>query len=76
MKEKLSPLVQNVAEIVADRMEEILQCFKPGALITVLVRNPSKPDGTQDFVLSNDSLHNAIKALNQRIDGDSLTGHV
>jgi len=68
--------VQNVAEQVADHMDEILRFFKPGAKITVIVRRPEHPDGRQDFVLSNDTLDEAIAALQQRKTQPTLTGDV
>lgn len=43
-----------VAENVQDCMDEILSNFKPGALITVLVRRPGDPE--QDFCMTSDDL--------------------
>ncbi len=63
-----SSAVQDVSEQVADHMDAILKFFKPGAKITVLVRRPEHADGKQDFVLSNDTIPDAIKALQQRVD--------
>lgn len=68
--------VQNVSEIVADHMDEILACFKPGAKITVLVRRPEKPDGSQDFVLTNDTIDDAIAALQTRKTAPTVEGNV
>lgn len=68
--------VQNVGEFVADRMDEILACFKPGAKITVLVRRPEKPDGSQDFVQTNDTIDDAIVALQTRKTAPTVEGSV
>lgn len=71
-----SPAVQDVSEIAANHMDAILALFKPGAKITVLVRRPEKPDGTQDLVLTNDGIEKAIAALQQRLTTPTLTGEV
>lgn len=63
MAEHPNPLVQAVAEQVAEHMDRILRHFQPGAKITVLVRSPEAPTGDRDFVLSNDQLDLAISAL-------------
>ncbi|AMS41218.1 hypothetical protein AA2016_2290 [Aminobacter aminovorans] len=68
MADQPSPVIQGVAEIVADHMDAILRCFKPGAKITVLVRHPDTPDGRKDFVLSDDDLALAVVAIQQRLD--------
>lgn len=68
--------VQNVSEIVADHMDAILKCFKPGALITVLVRRPDRPDGSQDAVLTNDTIDGAIGALQVRKTAPTTMGDV
>ena len=39
---------------VAEHMEQIQRLFKEGAKITVLVRQPDKPE--QDFLLTDDDL--------------------
>jgi hypothetical protein len=56
-------IVQDASEIVSDHMDAILKCFKPGALITVVVRHPDKPDGSKNMVLTNDTIDGAIEAL-------------
>lgn len=61
-----SHLVQNAAEVVAEHMDAIMTLFKTGAKITVLVRAPDFPDGSRDFVQSNDVLGEAIRALSIR----------
>lgn len=68
--------VQNVSEIVANHMDEILACFKPGAKIMVLVRRPEKPDGSQDFILTNDTIDEAIAALQTRKTAPTVEANV
>lgn len=78
MAEPVPPILQSVVEIVADHMDAILKCFKPGAKITVLVRHPDTPDGRKDFLLSDDDLALAVVALQQRLDpaSQSIRGEV
>lgn len=71
------PAVQNVGEQVSDHMDAILRLFKPGAKITVLVRQPHDAEHKQGFVLTNDSLDDAILALEARKNpSNTLTGEV
>ena len=62
-----------VTEKVADRMDQILTHFKPGAKITVLVRTPGNDEA--DFCPSNDDIVQAIAAL-QRRQAAGQTGEV
>lgn len=55
-----------VGEEVSARMDEILSFFKPGAKITVLVRRPDHADGSQDFMMTNDLIDDAVAALLRR----------
>lgn len=71
-----SQRVQNASEIAAAHMDAILELFKPGAKITVLVRRPEKPDGSQDFILTNDTIDDAIGALQTRKTSPTDTGEV
>lgn len=41
----------------------IQDLFRPGWRATVIVRNPDKPDGTQDFLLTDDNLDEVSAAL-------------
>lgn len=72
----LSPVVQSAGEKVADHMDAIAALFKPGAKITVLVRAPGFPDGSRDFVQTNDTLDEAIAALTLRKTAPTLKGDV
>lgn len=62
--------VQFVSEQVGLHMNDILRYFRTGAKITVLVRRPDVPDHSQDFVLTNDALEDAVTALQRRMDPD------
>lgn len=62
----LPQAVQNVGDEMADHLDAILRLFKPGAKITVVVRRPDAPDHSQDFIQTNDTLDDAIAALERR----------
>lgn len=68
MSEHPSPLVRDVSNEIADYADMILEKFKPGSKITLLVRCPGAPDHSRDFVLTNDALDEAIAALTRRKD--------
>lgn len=55
-----------VADGVAAHLDDIKRLFKPGAKVTVLVRRPEHEDDSQDFVLTDDDLTSAIRALRIR----------
>ncbi|MER9768993.1 hypothetical protein NKJ09_23345 [Mesorhizobium sp. M0189] len=76
MADHPSLIVQNISEQVADHMDAILKFFKPGAKIAVLVRRPEASDGSQDFILTNDTIDDVIAALQQRKTQPTLTGDV
>ena len=50
---------------VAQHMDRILKCFKPGAKITVIVRSPQIP-GDTDFILTSDDLDEVISAIQRQ----------
>jgi hypothetical protein len=60
----VSQLLQEVQHAVARHMDEILAHFKPGALITVIVRTPG--NDRADFCLTNDTMDDAIALLARR----------
>lgn len=72
----LNPKVQSVGEAIADHMDTILTYFKPGAKITVLVRRPEAPDGSRDFIQTNDTIDQAIAALITRQTAPTIEGEV
>ncbi len=53
-----------VQRTVAGRMEQIVDCFKPGVKITVLVRSPGFPN--RDFLMTADDLDEVISAVDRR----------
>ena len=57
--------LQLTTQTVSDHMDRILQCFKPGAKITVIVRSPQIP-GDTDFILTNDDLEEAVTAIRRQ----------
>jgi len=68
--------VQSVGEEIAAHMNEIAALFKPGKKITVLVRTPKHPDGSRDVLITNDTIDDAIAALQTRKTAPTLTGDV
>lgn len=68
--------VQNASEIIADHMDAILACWKPGKKITVIVRSPDFPDGSRDFIQTNDTIDDAITALQLRKTAPTVKGEV
>lgn len=55
-----------LAQLQADmsyHMDKIKRMFKPGAKITVVVRNPALPDA--DVVMGDDDLDKAIEAIRE-----------
>lgn len=50
-----------VQEQMSNHMDAILRLFKPGAKITVVVRNPGYGDA--DVVIGSDDLDEAIRAI-------------
>jgi hypothetical protein len=59
----VGPLAR-VGDEISDHMDAIMQLFKPGAKITVIVRRPGQPG--QDFIMSDDELEEAIACLRRR----------
>ncbi len=69
MASDLNSKLARIRPIVGSHLDDILSLFAIGAKITVLVRQPDHPDGTRDFVMTDEpNLEDAIKALNQRTD--------
>lgn len=63
---KRPPLVEATGEYVMDCMDGILARFKPGAKITVVVRQPDFLDGSRDMVVTTDEIESVINALRIR----------
>lgn len=68
--------VQDASEIIADHMDAILAQFKPGVKITVIIRHPATPDGSKDFIQTNDTIDDAIAALQTRKTAPTIEGEV
>lgn len=56
--------LDEATEVAAGAMDNILQCFKPGMKITVLVRNPDNPEG--DFCLTDDDMAEVALMVERR----------
>lgn len=63
--------LQRTSEIVADRMDEIVACFKPCVKITVFVRTPDYPE--RDFCMTSDEMNEVI-AMAERRQAQGRTG--
>ena len=57
-----TPALVNLHPSISTYLNKIVALFKPGAKITLIVRNPDVPDG--DVILGNDNLDDAIAAIN------------
>ena len=58
--------VLNASDHVAFHMDKIMEAFKPGAKITLIVRPYASTNGSMDFVMSDDDLDEAIAVLQRR----------
>lgn len=60
----------NLEDEISKHADEILEMFKPGSKITILIRNPKvRKDGEADVVVTNDDLEESILAIRRRING-------
>jgi hypothetical protein len=59
----MSDKLRDLNDSMAYHMDAILALFKPGAKITVVVRNPMLPDG--DVVIGNNDLDDTIETINR-----------
>lgn len=55
--------VQMLRAQIAAKLEEIERLYKDSVKVTLIVRVPSKPDGSRDTVMTNDDPETAIAAL-------------
>lgn len=62
----LSRPMYNLTSQLCDCLDKIHACFKPGAIATIIVRNPMLDDA--DVVMGNDDLDEVIKAINRMKD--------
>jgi hypothetical protein len=44
-------------------LDQIQQLWNPGMKVTLLVRSPDHPDGSRDFMLTDDQIPDVIAAL-------------
>lgn len=59
--------LEEVQQEAAYYLDKIKANFRPLAKLTLLVRQPEHPDGSRDFILSDDVLTAAIAALKLRL---------
>ena len=57
----MSDELEKLRFVLAERLEEISEFFKPGAKVSLLVRNPSIPNA--DLLLTSDDQGEIIKAV-------------
>lgn len=50
-------------EQASEKLAQIATLFKPHMKATLLIRSPAFPDGTRDFMLTNDTIPDAIASL-------------
>lgn len=60
------PIVENVGHRIAELLAETESMFKPGVKLTFIARNSDCPDGSQDMIVTSDSIAEAIRALEIR----------
>ncbi len=56
--------LEDAQPIIADHMDGILGCFKPGVKIAVLVRTPGFPE--RDFLMTDDVIPELMNLLARR----------
>jgi len=59
----MSPQVLRFHEEASSRLHELSTMVLTGAKLTLLVRRPEAPDGSQDMVVTDDDLGEVLKAL-------------
>jgi hypothetical protein len=57
-------MIDEVQQIVAGHMDDILKCFKAGTKIAVLCRTPGFPE--RDFVMTDDDLSELSAMIDRR----------
>lgn len=60
------PRVKAAGAVISDHLNEIATLYNREMKLTLLVRDPSAPDGSRDMVLTSDKLTEAIQALSIR----------
>jgi len=59
-------VVQMFHKRAADALHRLSKELLPGAKLTLLVRRPEAPDGSQDILITDDETSEAIRALEIR----------
>lgn len=59
--------IEKVRIALSVHMDAILAYFRPGALITIIVRFPDDKDGVQDFMMGNDDPEEVVKLIERRL---------
>lgn len=59
--------VRRAGEGISALLEQIEAFFKPGVLLTLVVRRPDDATGSQDFVMSNDDYDEVKRVLDRRV---------
>jgi hypothetical protein len=55
--------VERMRQEAAYHLDQIAKLFVPAMKITLVVRNPERPDGSQDVLLTDDTVPEVIAAL-------------
>jgi hypothetical protein len=55
--------IGNMHREASGHLEKIASLFNPGMRLTLVVRNPERPDGSQDVLLTDDTVPEVIAAL-------------
>jgi hypothetical protein len=55
--------IERMRQEASYHLEQIAKLFNPGMKLTLVVRNPEHPDGTQDTLLTDDTVPEVIAAL-------------
>lgn len=66
MPDDFNPQLAAVQAAVGEAMNDILQHFKPGVNITVMVRTPGYPH--QDFLMTDDNLAEVAFMIHRRME--------
>lgn len=57
--------VEDVCDFAADALDRVRAFFKPPVKITLLVRRCGVPNGTQDFLVTDDTADSIIAAITE-----------
>lgn len=57
--------IENMRRSASHHLEQIAKLFNPGMKLTLVVRNPDEPDGSQNVLLTDDTIPEVVLALEQ-----------